>query len=812
MTKKHSQKKAVNHNRQKVLPISRDIELYQDALALYRKHSTVPTFLFVLDMGLKCGVRLETLEKELIHLVPAAADTYFGAVGSKYFNNNYEDLELIYKYRLERLDAISICVGLWKILEEVQPKEVWVCGGLLVGASEFDYLNSIFYAEDAIEAKEDKSTTNSPILGSSFQKLISDVVKADTQKSEALGALANEAKTLGAPMVPWTAWIKDYLPERSELAEGLHDLSSYIGSYFSDNGTHEINNDRSSDKLLDLDDDNCKAFVRIASFLLFCPLYKKVIYDNSTFEWHNFYGERIELLSDRNLLNNPLDEAEYIIAISNLLMMAAKLDVQVVKEGLASPDELSRAFLNDTNNKYQDLACIVTLPSSGFVQIIEAADPYATDDGSSGYDLKEALRVSDFGMPVPWDSESFDEMFDRAFGDMDDQVASLLRPTVEKISKKWLLPLRMTTRLTSFYEDFRSDEKIIEKISDALFLIDKKDDASQKFSYAILEGIANHSDDMSSDLHPIMFALKFSNREDFFDFSESEWMRFSKSLLKAGQIRHSCTLLALYITIHAVKIIYNVKVISMIDVPAIVRNLKEVSGFQSFGIVRRAIADLIEAYDQVPPILNGSLKEFMPSSSASVIPFKKKAEDRYEVYKKHLLDSGHIVTRLSSDARESLLKGYTLARDKDLAVFNLSGDAVRNYVLAVEGELRSRVTDIDSTLAEELKYMDVDIDWKPRPGMSGRRGVFRGLTSICRAVDIFHSLSTASQAKLQGFKSLAMHKDIDLFKRSMKEFTAIRNAIQHADAASMDAGSFLVRVEELMFGGGGLVRVLCETR
>ena len=169
------------------------------------------------------------------------------------------------------------------------------------------------------------------------------------------------------------------------------------------------------------------------------------------------------------------------------------------------------------------------------------------------------------------------------------------------------------------------------------------------------------------------------------------------------------------------------------------------------------------------------------------------------------------MTRLSSEAKDNLLKGYTLARTKELAVFNLSSDAVRNYVLAVEGELRSRAPDIDISLAEELKFCGVDVDSRPRTVGLGYRGVFRGLVSIRNMVARYSTLSTNAQEKLSGFRALATHHEVSLFLSSMRDFARIRNIVQHADGSGLDPGDNLGRIEELMFSKGGLLRILCET-
>jgi len=167
------------------------------------------------------------------------------------------------------------------------------------------------------------------------------------------------------------------------------------------------------------------------------------------------------------------------------------------------------------------------------------------------------------------------------------------------------------------------------------------------------------------------------------------------------------------------------------------------------------------------------------------------------------------------EAQDLLIKGYTLARARELAAFNLSSDAVRNYLLGIEGELKSRAGNLDHGLVEELQYLGVDIDWKPGDGRSGRRAVFKGIGGICILVERYSKLSPVAKAKLKGFAGIASHNDVSKFLASMKNLTRIRNSVQHADnhsSAGTGVAVDLDTVEQLLFGDGGVVRNLCESR
>lgn len=812
MSNKEKKNKNVEIRSSKVLPINLKVGKYQEAFDLYRKHPSIPTFLFLLDQALAIGVNFQTLEPELSHLIDIDDDQYFGVNGSKYYRHNYQDLEEAIPFRQNVADALSICASLWKFFEKISTEQIWGYENFFVGMNDYIHLHSK-KNENALNNQEENALKEDDserqyLLSESSGKLLTEAVVQQPSSAKTISDLANR---LGRPLVPWAAWVYDNLPSRSNLLEGIQDLSKYLASYYVALGKSDFTETEFTAEPRKIDHENARSLARIAEFLIFSRLFKKMVYKDSSFDIANFYRERIEYLSDRNALIDHESQAEYIIAISNLLMICAKLGISSAEEGIVSDQELARKFLDDIESEYLDLAALSTLPLSGFAQILGAINPYE-GDRFDNYCVSKALRVANYGLTLQWDPDLFDEMFEDAFSGIDQQVLSFLHPRIKRAARGWLIPFQHTRNIWHIYNDFWSDRIITQKISDAIFELDKKNITECKFIIEDLENEAIHYDPLDESYHPVIFSRKFSNKVDFVDFKDDEWIKFGWSLVKAGQVRHACTVMALNINIVGINIFFNLGLQKNFNVPAVMRLLNHLSGYSSFLMIREAIADFFEIVGEVDPIYEGSLKEFLPAASGKLVSIKSKVEEDFEQHTKSLLSAGLIVTRLSKEARDNLLKGYTLARSKDLPVFNFSGDAVRNYVLAVEGELRSRAPDIDRALAEELKYLNVDVDWRNRIDGSGRGGVFRGLVSICRILEVFSKLSAKAQEKLTGFKALAMHREVDLFRNSMREFTNIRNTVQHPDGRGPDPGASLARVEELMFGNGGLVRILCETR
>jgi hypothetical protein len=803
---KPNKQKSINKS-SKIQPISEDVGSYQESLALYQKHPSLPTFLYLLEKSLSSGVRLQSLKLELSRLADIDDDQFFGEYGSKYFSRNKRDLEVVYSYRNSKADILTTCAQIWKIIEIVKSDEIYAVEKYLVGASEALRIKE---ASDKVDPTSlDFAGSIESVLERSpyLQQMLQEVFKSS---SELEMALADVNKN-GIPMVPWAAWISHYLPSRDSLSQGLQDLSEYLGSYFLETSEVEYLSVVNFIETIKIDVENAGELAKIAAFLIFGRLFKRIVYNNAAFSIDSFFSERINHLSVREIFLDPKDQAEYIVGISNLLLISAKLGVSAVEEEIVSKTELQREYLLDVETSNYDLACLCPIPSSGFAQIIKSLNPHEGDRPES-INIYKALQVASYGMLRQWDDDLFDEMFDMAFRGLDPEVELFLRLYIKRAAKGWLFPLQNTYNLQFIYEKFWSDELVLQKISNSLFAADLNGlDKCKLPMNDVMQ--ASMSEDFFEDCyHPILFARKFSHIYRFVEFTEAEWIDFCNSLINAGQVRHACSVAALNITIIGVNNYFNIELQQALNLPRMMRLLTTLSNYDSFDMVRQAIADLFEMSAQIPPVYKGSLKEYLPHTRGSVVSLKSKIEDEIEARKKQLLQAGFFVTRLSSDARENLLKGYSLSRNKESATFGRTGDAVRNYLLAIEGELRSRVPGIDAALADELKYLGVDIKWAPLMVGDGRRAIFSGLGSISRLLEAFTKLSPKAKEKLGGLQSLSLHPELRLFQESMREVIRIRNVVQHADSKESSSDQYLERMETLMFGENALIRILCDTR
>jgi len=311
-----------------------------------------------------------------------------------------------------------------------------------------------------------------------------------------------------------------------------------------------------------------------------------------------------------------------------------------------------------------------------------------------------------------------------------------------------------------------------------------------------------------------MFARRFSNKVDFLRMENEEWLAFAKSLNSAGQKRYLCILMALFFTRVGYQKFYNVSN-SKIDIPGWIKLLQIAQPLNSFGIVQQSISDMFELVEDVPVIFKGSLQEFLPSSKSEKLPLKSKDGDRYLMFRKDLLSSGLLLDKLNIECQDSLVKGYTLTRDKDLAIFNLNSAALQNYFLAVEGELRSRIAVLDNQLIDELQHFNIDIDSVKDLKTKYRVGKIKGLYGIILLLENFTKLSEPSRRKLIKIAPLAVHKDCSYFINSLNKFREIRNSVQHADQSSIESQDLvsLVNVtEDLIFGNGKIIEILCNTK
>ena len=806
---------------QNIYSINAETQSYQDAFDIYRRYPCLPALFSLMDKALEVGVRFQEIENELDILTNIEIDQFYGAYGSKYFNENHEELAALSAYRPHSTDALSVSQLLWRFLGHISGEDLWLYQNYLVGVADYCYLKD---KEDVRDINSDKIATynskdkaKSPISKLAYRQAVTlDQVEEDAS------SLSEEAVQLGCPMVPWASWISGLNSSRPLLKKSLSDFSEYLSSYYVNSEEIDLSDFGFPPNPKVINQETAISISKIAAFCIFAPLLKRKIYLDNKFEIKRFWRERIDFVSSREeSFDDVDDQAEYLVAISNLLMVCAKLNVESVTNGIVSDNELERGYLSDVYADCLGLTCLAPLPSVGYAQMlvkINSFEGFREEISSLSY----GLRVSDYGLSGSPDPYHLDEMFSYAFQGMDIKLAEAVRNRIEQSVQQWLIPFQYIEDLQYLYTDFWSDNEIVEKISESLVKSDKTRSNGCLFTLGELSDMTMIGGCLSEDFHPAIFIRTFSNKVDFWNFNDKDWIKFGHSLYLAGQTRYASTLLALYLNICGIKKHYYPEASISIDIPAISKLLGQLSRYDSFSMIRQAIADLFEMNENLPAIYRGSLQEYLPVPKAALtlLKIKEKDEDRFVRYKKSLIEDGFRLARLSNLSQDLLVMGYTYSRDPELVELKLSSSAMNCYFQAIESELKSRILDIDNDLANELsKHKGIDIAWKSVENKSyGERNShsFKGLGAIHLMLENFSSFSSGAQAKLSSFNKLATHSDIELFLSSMCELTKIRNPLQHGDIPNIHtdkvAKKLLADIEELLFGKGSIVRVLCDSK
>jgi hypothetical protein len=783
-----------------VLSINSSIAEYQSALELFRNYPTMPTYCRLLEKALFANIQIEAIESELKLLLDVSKQQFFCHKGSEYIRNNLSLLRHANLYFPDLISNIETSEILWKIFKSFKSDDLYGFENYLVGDSDYLYLTSI--SEDSTE-----TSTTSPDYGrtSELSKLAYEFATSVMEIEKSSRTIQEEAEKLGLKMVPWSAWTADILEHRPALRDGLLDFSDYLSSYF-------VEDEKSEDapQKNKINQENSKSLLRIVAFLLFCPLIKDLSQKSNEIEFDDFWIERLVNYSSIDSYPEPNEKAEYIIAISNYILMCGKFGISSVESDLVTVDELKRKFLVGCSAEYLDTACLALLPAAGFSQMVTAINAFE-GDREDDYFLDDVLRVSNYGVTGVPSKYHLEKIYSYGFVGMDADLINIIQGKTEKKIKQWMLPFPETGNLRYIYKEFWSDEVILEKISASLFYSDRESNIFCQFSLSDLNDVTSHPELYDEDHHPAMFARRFSNKVDFLRVEEEEWLAFAKSLNSAGQKRFLCILMALFFTRAGYVTFYNVKNIKF-DIPGWINLLQIAQSLNSFGIVQQSISDMFELVKDIPVILKGSLQEFLPPLESTNLPLASKNGDRYSEYKKDLLSTGMRLEQLTVESQDYIVKGYTLVRDKNLAVFDLDSAALQNYFLAVEGELRSRIVPFDNQLIEELQHFRVEIDFVRDLIKKTRVGKIRGLYGIILLIENFTKLSEPSRRKLIKIAPLAVHKDCAHFINLLNTFREIRNLVQHADQPSVVGQDLVKTIEDMLFGESRIVDILCNTK
>jgi hypothetical protein len=790
-------------------PISEGVADYRDALETYRAHPALPTCLNLLEAGAHARVRLQSLEAEVLKLAEIDDDQFYCEKGGAYVRANWHQLQSVSEYLPHSRDSVSISRLLWKVLSNFQSGEIWSFSNYLVGVKDYSCLHEI--AEDderEVDAQKARTATRivSNVGTSDLTPMAAEAATAMDAVDEVAHTFSSRAAQLGVPMVPWAAWISDLMPDGSEISDCLKDFSLYLEKYFAQANASDGQTGSYGQYLPKMDTENAGALARISAYLLFSRLFHELAPDENFSDLASFTEARLRLMDGGLCFDHPEEVAEYIVSVSNLMMMTAKLDLDSVREGLVSAAELNREFLADVTEGQLDLASVAALPGSGFAQVVASINPYECDLAGR-WKLGAALRLADYGLPGPWDEHLFQQMFDAAFDGLDPDVASSLRPKIESVAMDWLLPLHDLGRMSEIHSRLWDDDLIVEKISRALFNADQMSAPNVIFPAGLLAESATSPGEFSDKLHPALFALKFSNPKAFFGFANSEWTDFARSLAGVGQVRFACAVAALHLHVFAVNNALMTGLQTRLDLPSLIQLFRELSGLQSFGMVRVAVAELLGVFDPVPPEYLGSLKEFGRPAGGTVLTLHQKFEQQCRIERDSLIDAGLWVDRLNGVASEFLLCARLNSKRARADLASAQG-ALANYFNAVEAELASRCSNIDATVADVLNLHDIKTKPRSAGGLKGS-GTYAlsGIGGYLHLLKGYPWLPPQTQSYLSCLAPLAQQ---NYFLVSLEKLLHYRNKCSHAELPLQEVARVLSEVERLIFETGFL-KILCDT-
>ena len=787
-----------------VLSINSSIAEFQSALELFRNYPTMPTYCQVLERALFANIKIESIESELNLLMDVNNQQFFCNKGSEFSRKNFKVLREAGLNFPDSTSNIETSEILWKIFSSFKSNDLFGFENYLIGDSDYGYL-----------ASDNEDLSHTPIATakdevSGLAQIGYEFASAYMEMEKSSKAIQEEVEKLGFTMVPWGAFTAEILEHRPELRNGLFDFSNYLSSYFVDEEESHNSLDQIKIKKLIINQENSKSLLKIVAFLLFYPLIRSLNDKAKGIEFDDFWIERLVNYSSIESYPEIDQKAEYIVSISNYLLMCGKFGVSSIEADLVTADEMKRKFLFNCTAEYLDTACLAFLPAAGFSQMVVAINAFE-GDRVDDYFLEDVLRVSDYGVTGIPSRRHLQNIFDNGFVGMDIELLEILKLKTENKIINWMIPLTEVGDLNHIYNDFWNDEVILEKISESIVYADRTTNITCQFSLNDLNDIAIYPEVYDQDHHPAMFARKFSNKVDFLHFDDSEWLAFAKSLNSAGQKRFFCILIALFFTRTGYQRFYNLSNIK-IDIPGWIKLLQIAQPLNSFRIVQQSISDMFDLFKEIPEEFKGSLQEFLPPLKSEKIANKG---DKFLMYEKDLISSGILLHKLNIESQESLVKGYSLTRDESLAVFSLHDGALQSYFLAVEGELRSRIAPFDNQLIEELQHFNIQVDFVKDLKTKSRIGKIRGLYGIILLLENFTRLSEPSRRKLIKMAPLAIHKDFLHFIHSLNKFRDIRNSVQHADqssVASHDLVNLVNIAEGLLFREGQIIDILCKTK
>lgn len=790
-----------------VVPINPEISGYLEALEIFKGLPSFPTLMNLMHKALDSNVGFEQIYMEIGRLIDVDRDQFYSASGSRTLRKHYDLFKSLGDYNPHTTDPILIADVLWKFITRIKFSDLITSKTALVNYLDWNELGiEEPFKEEVVKTDEDIE------FSESLRKVMDGAIDAIIKQEKISKEFVDSAKQDNLGMFPWAHLIKDVLEQRGELKDTLIDFSDYLSEYFKPRDELVVPDLGIYSKPIEVSSQNKIYIVKIVAVILFKNLVQEHVFKSGQISAKTFNADRIQYFSDIENIEGVSPKIDYLIAISNLLMISSVLDINGVAESIFTREELDREFhlLLDAET-YDDLS-ILFLPKSAIPSVIENINPW---EGERPEELNfgDLFVKLSYGKLSSIDGDDLDEYLEIIFSGIDPNLEIDLKKVIKSNISKWIIPLYSASRISHLCVDYDllDYEVVSDRISRAL---KKSDDSSDDACVFLMKDLEEVNTPIwhSSRSHPAIFARALSSHTNSIEYRPTTWHDLISALDNVGQYRFANGLAAAMILIQGLIHYYSPDTKEKLPPGKTSSTLKKLSTYKDFNLVETSMSDFFEFYKKAPAIYKGSLGSFLPKTKLKLVSSTTVEQDKIIVIKKELIAKGINLDVLEPIASELIAKGYVLSRDVSFKKFDLSLNALNNYLMAIEGELRARIKTIDKSLVEELSYKNIDVAAKFKG--DSKQSSIKGLISIAKILQAYGSLSQAAQTKLNALRNLAEHSEINAFTSAIYRLTSIRNPINHGDLDSLKPSNIqisLIDLEKILFENGFL-KILCDSK
>jgi hypothetical protein len=354
-----------------VVPLNSEISGYMEALEMFKNLPSFPTLMNLMHKALESNASFEDIHLEIGRLIDVDRDQFFSASGSRTLRKHYELFKSLGDFNPQSTDPILIADVLWKFITRIKFGDLITSKNALVNYLDWNELGIVEpIKEEVVKTEEDLE------FSASLKKAMDGYIDSIVKQEKTSKAFFESAKQDNLGMFPWAHLIKDVLEQRAELKECLIDFSDYLSQYFKARDELVIPDLGIYSKPIKVSSQNKIYIAKIVAVILFKNLVQEQVFKSGQVPAKTFLSDRLKYFSDIEKIEGVRPKIDYLIAISNLLMISSVLDINGVAESIFTKEELNREFhlLLDAET-YDDLS-ILLLPKSAIPSVLENINPW----------------------------------------------------------------------------------------------------------------------------------------------------------------------------------------------------------------------------------------------------------------------------------------------------------------------------------------------------------------------------------------------------------------------------------------------------